>query len=89
VLPRFRLAIFVHGCFWHGHPGCRRARLPQTRTEFWSTKIEVNRKRDAKAVEALKILEYRILIFLQCELIGAEQVLTRTRRILEAPSAEE
>lgn len=88
VLPRFRLAIFVHGCFWHGHQGCKRARLPRTRSEFWSAKIEANRKRDAKSSEALETMGYRVLTLWQCELTGAEEVLTRTCRMLEAPRAE-
>src|SRR3712207_4310609 len=46
VLPRRRIASFVHGCFWHGHEGCRRYRLPGTRTEWWADKIASNRARD-------------------------------------------
>lgn len=88
VLPRHRLAIFVHGCFWHGHQGCRRARLPRTRPEFWAAKIEANRKRDAQAEDALGALGYQVLNLWQCELTGPEEVLTRTCRSLEASSAE-
>src|SRR5690348_80348 len=52
VLPRHRVAIFVHGCFWHGHPDCKRATIPATRTEFWTSKINRNRERDTAAVAA-------------------------------------
>ncbi|MDR1946670.1 MAG: very short patch repair endonuclease [Desulfovibrio sp.] len=45
VLPRYRSAIFVHGCFWHGHEGCKRASIPSTRTGFWRAKIDGNKKK--------------------------------------------
>jgi|SRR5690625_3834852 len=48
-----RKVVFVHGCFWHGHEGCRYGSLPKTRLEFWQEKIARNRKRDREAVEAL------------------------------------
>ncbi|MDQ4087190.1 MAG: very short patch repair endonuclease [Pseudomonadota bacterium] len=81
VLPRWRLAIFVHGCFWHGHEGCRRAALPSARQEFWSSKIGRNRARDATASAALQALGYKVLTLWQCELKDPEEVLARTRRI--------
>src|SRR5262245_34234702 len=46
VLPKYRTAIFVHGCFWHGHPGCRRSARPTTNVEFWNRKIDGNVERD-------------------------------------------
>ncbi|MEK9211850.1 very short patch repair endonuclease [Sphingomonas sp. 2378] len=68
ILPRWRTAIFVHGCFWHGHEGCRRAKLPSTRTDFWTAKIERNRARDQAAVEALSMLGFGIVTLWECEL---------------------
>lgn len=67
-LPRHRLAIFVHGCFWHGHVDCRRARLPATRPEFWSAKIARNKERDAKALQALADNNIRTIVLWVCEL---------------------
>lgn len=49
VLPRHRAVLFVHGCFWHGHD-CHYCKLPATRTEFWSNKVEVNRRNDVRAI---------------------------------------
>lgn len=67
-LPRYKLAIFIHGCFWHGHPGCRRARLPSTRPEFWAAKIERNKERDAAALQALEAANIQTMTLWACEL---------------------
>ncbi len=55
VLPKYRAAIFLHGCFWHGHD-CPKGKLPETRKEFWRAKIDCNRERDSKAIAALKAI---------------------------------
>ncbi len=68
VLPRFRTAMFVHGCFWHRHAGCRNAVLPKTRSEFWSRKLSANVERDRQNVRDLKRLGWRVLIVWECEL---------------------
>lgn len=67
-LPRYKLAIFVHGCFWHGHAGCRRARLPSTRPEFWAAKIERNKQRDVAALQALETANIQTITLWACEL---------------------
>src|SRR5271166_1928147 len=66
VLPRFRLAIFVHGCFWHRHPDCRLASSPRTRVEFWQAKFERNIHRDAAAERALRDLGWDVLVLWEC-----------------------
>jgi DNA mismatch endonuclease (patch repair protein) len=68
VLPRFRVAVFVHGCFWHGHAGCRFATVPATRTEFWTAKISANKRRDAAAEENLRALGWRLAVVWECAL---------------------
>jgi len=68
VLPRYRSVVFVHGCFWHGHDGCKRATMPTTRAEFWQNKIAGNRERDSRNIAALENLGYRCLIVWQCDL---------------------
>lgn len=65
VLPRHRVAIFVHGCFWHGHD-CPLFRMPATRTDFWSSKIEANRTRDKSARSALLNLGWRTITVWEC-----------------------
>ena len=68
-----RKAIFVHGCFWHGH-GCLKGRAPKSRTEYWGAKIAANRARDERNLMALHTLGWETLVLWQCEL-GDEQVL--------------
>ena len=68
VIRRFSLAIFVHGCFWHGHENCPRSRLPKSRVEFWSAKIGANKKRDAFVAERLERQGWRQLVIWDCQL---------------------
>jgi DNA mismatch endonuclease Vsr len=67
VLPAHRVAIFVHGCFWHRHRGCRLASSPRTRADFWQSKFDRNVERDAAATLALERLRWRVLIVWECE----------------------
>ena len=67
VLPKHRLAVFVHGCFWHRHEGCRYASTPKSRVAFWTEKFESNVARDARQEAALRALGWRVLIIWQCE----------------------
>jgi DNA mismatch endonuclease (patch repair protein) len=67
VLPAHRAAIFVHGCFWHRHRGCRLASSPRTRADFWQSKFDRNVERDAAATLALEGLRWRVFIVWECE----------------------
>lgn len=67
VLPRYRIAIFVHGCFWHGHPGCKYARRPASNRIYWNTKLDENITRDAKKIEQLKQLGWYVVIIWECQ----------------------
>jgi len=69
VFPGLRAAVFVHGCFWHGHD-CAMFKLPATRTEFWAAKIEGNRKRDARALKELSSAGWRTFVLWECDLRG-------------------
>ena len=62
-----RWAIFVHGCFWHFHQGCRLASSPKSNTAYWKQKLNQNRRRDAANIEALERLGYRVLIIWECD----------------------
>ena len=68
VLPKYKTVIFVHGCFWHGHKGCRYYRVPKSNTEFWIAKISVNRKRDDENWRQLEALGWYVIIVWECEL---------------------
>lgn len=67
VLPKHKLAIFVHGCFWHRHPGCRLASTPKTRVNFWASKFVANIARDERAIEELQRLGWRVAVIWECE----------------------
>lgn len=66
VLPGRRVAVFVHGCFWHAHPGCRYAKTPATRREFWEAKLAANAERDRRARDALLSSGWRVLVVWEC-----------------------
>ncbi|WP_303172099.1 very short patch repair endonuclease [uncultured Desulfovibrio sp.] len=82
VLPRYKAVIFVHGCFWHGHEGCKRATMPATRTEFWRKKIDGNQSRDRRNLTALEELGYRCLVIWQCEMKDIEALKMRLSEFL-------
>nr|WP_255333632.1 very short patch repair endonuclease [Thiomonas sp. FB-Cd] len=90
VLPRFRVAVFVHGCFWHRHRGCGYAATPKTRADFWQAKFEANVRRDALAVESLARAGWRVAILWECA-IGPDGLeaanLARFRAWLEGQAA--
>lgn len=81
VLPKYHTAIFVHGCFWHGHEGCRRSKLPSTRTGFWQSKIGRNKERDAATGKALIDLGYQVVTLWECELNSATSILDRVNNV--------
>src|SRR3989304_10210943 len=62
VLPKYKAVIFIHGCFWHGHSGCRKSRLPTTRYAFWEEKRRANLERDARKVTELLNLGWRVAV---------------------------
>ena len=68
VLPKYKTVIFVNGCFWHGHEGCKYFVVPKTRTEWWLNKINETKKRDKVKAEKLKQLGWQIIVIWECEL---------------------
>lgn len=68
VLPKHRTVVFVHGCFWHQHPGCRKATIPQTNREYWESKLGRNVERDRKAQQALVEQGWRVLTLWECKI---------------------
>jgi DNA mismatch endonuclease, patch repair protein len=67
VLPGRRVAIFVHGCFWHRHLGCRFAAMPATNIDFWAAKFDANVRRDVRNFKALSDIGWRVLLVWECE----------------------
>jgi DNA mismatch endonuclease, patch repair protein len=83
VLPGRRLAIFVHGCFWHGHDCPRGARVPKANRDYWTAKVARNRARDAKAREALGAAGWRVATVWECELKDTAGLEARVRAWLD------
>lgn len=67
VLPKYKTLIFVHGCFWHRHEGCKLAYTPKSRTEFWKKKFLENVQRDIRNKEALEAMGWKVCIIWECE----------------------
>lgn len=84
VFPSRRVAVFVHGCFWHQHPGCRRAKLPEARADFWRQKMRANVERDVAALLALEAAGWTALVVWECE-IQSETLDALYERIVETP----
>ena len=79
VLPRFRVVVFVHGCFWHGHY-CKREKMPKTNRRFWGEKIEANRTRDLRNRRALSRLGWRSLVVWECQAADPVRLALRLER---------
>jgi len=68
VLRKYHSVVFVHGCFWHGHPGCPDFRPPKSNKPFWEEKVRRNKERDAAEIGALEALGWNVIIVWECEL---------------------
>ena len=75
ALPGRKVAVFVHGCFWHRHVGCRYSKLPASRPEFWKAKLDGNVDRDARAVQALQAMGWRVLVVWECAIRDRDMLL--------------
>lgn len=77
-----RKAIFVHGCFWHRHAGCKFATLPKNNTEFWRSKFSANIRRDQYNISDLRKLGWQVEVIWQCEIKDADHLLRRLTQFL-------
>lgn len=68
VLPKYKTVIFVHGCFWHGHKGCKYFVVPKTRTDWWLNKINKNKELDKKNISLLRQEGWKVLTIFECDL---------------------
>ena len=68
VLPKFKTVIFVNGCYWHRHPGCKYATIPKTNAEFWNKKFQANVENDVKNKTALEAAGWKVITLWECEL---------------------
>ncbi len=83
TFPRLRKAVFVHGCFWHGHDCARGARIPHSNRSYWLKKIARNRARDRKNLKQLAAAGWRSLVVWECDLRSAAALSARVRKFLE------
>jgi DNA mismatch endonuclease, patch repair protein len=84
VLPRHRRIILVHGCFWHGHKDCKRARLPVKNADTWREKIKLNQQRDQRNRRELCELGWDVFIVWECETLSRTQLENRLRLFLDS-----
>lgn len=85
TFPSRRKIVFVHGCFWHQHSGCRAAKVPRTRTQYWGPKLAKNMDRDRRNLEALANSGWAVTIVWECELAHPEGVVARLANFLGPP----
>lgn len=82
VLPRYKKIILVHGCFWHQHPGCKKATIPATNKEFWKEKLGRNIERDKQTKANLQNEGWRVLVVWECQIKNQEKLKSRLQRFL-------
>jgi DNA mismatch endonuclease (patch repair protein) len=80
VLPRYRTAIFVHGCFWHRHPGCRYTYSPKSNITFWAVKFSQNTARDTRVRKELRAKRWRVVVVWECQTVDDDGLISRLRR---------
>src|SRR5260370_37716815 len=88
VFPTRRKIIFVHGCFWHRHPGCSLARLPKSKLQFWLPKLTQSRLRDLRNISRLRRNKWSVKVIWECELQDAERLERTVKSFLERPRAK-
>ncbi|WP_051519230.1 very short patch repair endonuclease [Pseudomonas chlororaphis] len=83
VFASRKVVVFVHGCFWHGHRGCKKARTPKSREDYWRNKIEANSARDRRSIRKLRALGWHVFIIWQCR-INERRLAQLYRQIMAA-----
>lgn len=87
VFAKYRTAIFVHGCFWHQHPGCKRASMPHSRKGFWRSKLTRNSERDIEVGVELRRAGWRVEIIWECETKDVDKIRSRLEGIFRVSRA--
>lgn len=81
VLPKYKTVIFVHGCFWHQHKGCRRATIPKSNTDYWIPKLKGNVKRDRQHKKDLEAQDWNVAVIWECEAKKADDLIEKLKAI--------
>ena len=79
VFPKYKTVVFIHGCFWHGHKGCKYFVVPKTRTEWWITKINRNKQLDAEHNARLRKMDWKVITIFECKLKPKYRIRTLNR----------
>jgi DNA mismatch endonuclease (patch repair protein) len=82
AFPGRQKAVFVHGCFWHQHKGCRRATVPKSNCDFWGPRLARNSARDAEQLAAIRKRGWRVLVVWECEIKNQRRLVTKMKRFL-------
>jgi len=88
VLPKYRTVIFVHGCFWHRHRGCKYSSTPKSHRAYWEEKFRLNRELNGKHRKKLRRLGWKVLVVWQCEVRDLSNLQVRLKRVLPRRAAE-
>lgn len=86
VFPKYRTVVFIHGCFWHGHEGCKYFVIPKTRTDWWLDKISRNKKKDYENEKQLNELAWKIITVFECTLKPQKREETLQKLLIEISS---
>lgn len=87
VFPSRKKVIFVHGCFWHSHEGCKMAHVPKSNTSYWGPKLERNKARDAKHLAALAEAGWKALVVWECQIKDENRLQSRLDKFLRLPES--
>ena len=85
VLPKLRKVVFVHGCFWHRHSGCKKASVPETNRDFWLRKLRRNVERDSEQKKLLRKLGWKSFTVWECQILKNRQLQSKLFRFLNGP----
>ena len=83
VLPKYKTIVFIHGCFWHQHPGCKAARIPDTNSFFWQEKFKKNILRDAEEQRELEEMGWHVIVLWECEISSKKKREARLQTLVE------
>ena len=89
VLPKHKTVVFVNGCFWHVHEGCKYFKWPESKMDFWKNKLTENKRRDIVKIQALKELGWKVSIVWECELKRDKQITRLNKLYLEITQKEQ
>ncbi len=87
VLPKYKTAIFVHGCFWHQHTGCKRSTIPKSNIEYWKPKLLRNSQRDIQHKSDLEAMSWNVFVVWECEAKKADELVNKLKNILPSQSS--